>query len=79
MEKLEQTLGKLDQRQLVMSEEMRKFVHEIRASVGQSQSETHKHIQSVLADLARQTGALVGDSQTRVSRPLPLWVGSLRG
>ncbi len=61
IEKLEQTLGKLDQRQLVMNEEMRRFVHEIRATVGQSQSETHQQLQSLLADLARQTGLVVGD------------------
>ncbi|GFE90621.1 hypothetical protein GCM10011488_55750 [Steroidobacter agaridevorans] len=65
MEKLEHTLGKLDQRQLVMNEEMRKFVHEIRAAVGQSQSESHQQLQSLLADLSRQTGALVGDLSSK--------------
>jgi hypothetical protein len=61
MDKLEQTLTKLDQRQLVMNEEMRKFVHEIRAAVGQSQSESHQQLQALLSELARRTGALVGD------------------
>ena len=49
MEKLEHTLGKLDQRQLVMSEEMRKFVHEIRSIVGQSQTESQEQLKSLLA------------------------------
>jgi hypothetical protein len=71
LERLEQTLGKLDQRQLVMNEEMRKFVHEIRTAVGQSQAETQDQVRALLADLTRQTGAVIGGlsekSQSAVS------------
>lgn len=77
MEKLEHTLGKLDQRQLVMNEEMRKFVHEIRATVGQSQSETHQQLQSLLADLSRQTGALVGDLSSKSQSAVTAMGGQL--
>jgi ABC-type transporter Mla subunit MlaD len=61
LERLDETLHKLDQRQLIMSEEMRKFVHEIRTLVGQSQSESHAQLQKLLGDLAQQTTALIGD------------------
>ena len=77
MEKLEHTLGKLDQRQLVMNEEMRKFVHEIRAAVGQSQSETQQQLQSLLADLSRQTGALVGDLSSKSQSAVTAMNGQL--
>lgn len=77
MEKLEHTLGKLDQRQLVMNEEMRKFVHEIRASVGQSQAETHQQLQTLLADLSRQTGALVGDLSSKSQSAVTAMNGQL--
>jgi ABC-type transporter Mla subunit MlaD len=60
-ERLNETLHKLDQRQLVMTEEMRKFVHEIRSLVGESQTESHQRLQTLLTDLARQTGTLVGE------------------
>lgn len=71
IEKLEQSLGKLDHRQLVMNEEMRKFVHEIRDVVGQSQSETQQQVRTLLSDLLRQTDALVNGlsekSQTAIT------------
>jgi ABC-type transporter Mla subunit MlaD len=60
-ERLNETLHKLDQRQLVMTEEVRKFVHEIRSLVGESQTESHQRLQTLLTDLARQTGTLVGE------------------
>lgn len=60
-ERLNETLHRLDQRQLVMTEEMRKFVHEIRALVGESQTESHQRLQTLLTDLAQQTGTLVGE------------------
>lgn len=60
MEKLDETLHKLEQRQLVMTEEMRKFVQEIRTLVGESQTETHQELQKLLGQLAAQTTAAVG-------------------
>jgi len=77
IEKLEHTLGKLDQRQLVMNEEMRKFVHELRAAVGQSQSETQQQLQSMLADLSRHTGALVGDLSSKSQSAVTAMNGQL--
>jgi hypothetical protein len=61
MDRLSDTLHKLDQRQLVMTEEVRKFVHEIRSVVGESQTESHRELQSLLAALKHQTGSLVAD------------------
>jgi hypothetical protein len=61
MERLEQTLHKLDQRQLVMNEEFRKFVQEIRTSLGQSQSESHQQLKKLLQELADSTGVVVRD------------------
>lgn len=61
IDKLEHTLGKLDQHQLVMNEEMRKFVQEIRTVVSQTNADSQQQLQSLLSDLARQTGALIGD------------------
>lgn len=60
-EKLNETLHKLDQRQLVMTEEVRKFVHEIRSLVGESQIESHHRLQALLTDLAQHTGTLVSE------------------
>jgi ABC-type transporter Mla subunit MlaD len=60
-ERLNETLHKLDQRQLVMTEEVRKFVHEIRSLVGESQTESHHRLQTLLTDLAQQTGTLVSE------------------
>ena len=65
MEKLNETLHKLDQRQLVMTEEMRKFVQEIRTLVGESQTESHKELQKLLGELAAQTTAAVGSLSER--------------
>lgn len=65
LERLNETLHKLDQRQLIMTEEMRKFVHEIRTLVGQSQSESHTQLQKLLGDLAQQTTSLIGDLTNR--------------
>jgi ABC-type transporter Mla subunit MlaD len=69
-ERLAETLHRLDQRQLVVNEEMRKFVHEIRSLVGESQAASHHELQRLLTDLARQASSLVGDlsqkSQTAV-------------
>ena len=79
IEKLEHTLGKLDQRQLVMNEEMRKFVHEIRTTVGQSQSETQQQLQTLLTDLARQTGSLVGDLSDKSQSAVTAMNGQLEG
>jgi len=61
IERLSETLHKLDQRQLVMTEEMRKFVHEIRSVVGESQTESHRELQKLLGELKQQTGSLVSD------------------
>ena len=56
-----EAVRKLESRQAVMNEEMRKFVQGIRDLVSQSQSETASHLQTMLADLATSAGMLVGD------------------
>lgn len=61
IEKLELTLHKLDQRQLVTTEEMRKFVQEIRGLIGQTQTESHQQIQKLLSDISAHSSALVTD------------------
>src|SRR5699024_2158561 len=58
-ERLSETLHKLDQRQLVMTEEIRKFVYEIRATVGESQAASHRGLQNLLVELKQQTGSFV--------------------
>ena len=63
--RLAETLHKLDQRQLVMNEEMRKFVHEIRAVVGESQNESHRELRKLLGELSEKTGGLVTDLSNR--------------
>jgi ABC-type transporter Mla subunit MlaD len=65
LERLNETLRKLDQRQLVMTEEMKKFVQEIRTLVGQSQTESHAQLQKLLVELAQQTGTLIGNLTDR--------------
>jgi len=60
MQKLAETLHKLDHRQLVANEEMRKFVQEIRASVGESQAESQQQLQALLRDMGEHAGGLVG-------------------
>lgn len=60
MEKLNETLRKLNQRQLVMTEEMKKFIQEIRGLIGQTQTETHEQTKNLLEDLATRVGAAVG-------------------
>jgi ABC-type transporter Mla subunit MlaD len=79
MEKLEQSLGKLDHRQLVMNEEMRKFVHEIRSVVGQSQTETQQQVQVMLTDLARQTSALVSGLSEKSQEAVSTMGGQVDG
>jgi len=61
LERLNETLHKLDQRQLVMTEEMRKFVQEIRGLVGQSQTESHAQLQRMLGELGQHTSSLIGE------------------
>ena len=56
-----EAVRKLESRQAVMNEEMRKFVQGIRDLVSQSQSEAASHLQTVLADLATSAGMLVGN------------------
>jgi SMC interacting uncharacterized protein involved in chromosome segregation len=58
---LSEAVRKLESRQTVMNEDMRKFVQEIRNLVSQSQSEAAAHLQKTLADLATSAGMLVGD------------------
>lgn len=79
MEKLEQTLGKLDQRQLVMNEEMRKFVHEIRTTVLQSQSESQKELQALVSNLSRHAGALVGELSDKSQSAVVAMSGQMEG
>lgn len=54
-------IRKLESRQAVMNEEMRKFVQDIRSLVSQSQTESATQLQSMLSDLATSAGMLVGD------------------
>lgn len=54
-------IRKLESRQAVMNEEMRKFVQDIRTLVSQSQTESATQLQSMLSDLATSAGMLVGD------------------
>jgi hypothetical protein len=64
-ERLAETLHKLDQRQLVMTEEIRKFVHEIRVAVGDSQSESHRELQKLLGDMTQKASDLVDGLSNR--------------
>lgn len=79
MEKLEHSLDKLDQRQLVMNEEMRKFVQEIRTVVGQTNADNQQQLRSLLSDLARQTGALVGDLSQKSQSAVAAIGGQVEG
>jgi hypothetical protein len=60
-----EAVRKLESRQAVMNEEMRKFVLGIRDLVSQSQTEAASHLQAVLADLATSAGMLVGDMSSQ--------------
>jgi methyl-accepting chemotaxis protein len=60
-DRLSETLEKLDQRQLVMTEEMRKFVQEIRSLVAQTQTESQAEVQKLLSDLGKHTASLIAD------------------
>lgn len=76
---LSDALGKLDSRQRVMNEEMRKFVTEIRTLVSQSQVETSEHLQKVLGDLAQQAESLVGDLSARSQQHVEAMGGQVEG
>lgn len=56
-----EAMRKLESRQAVMNEEMRKFVQDIRTLVSQSQTESAAQLQNMLSDLATGAGMLVGD------------------
>lgn len=56
-----EAIRKLESRQAVMNEEMRKFVQDIRTLVSQSQTESAAQLQGMLSDLATSAGMLVGD------------------
>ena len=56
-----EAVRKLESRQAVMNEEMKKFVGDIRDLVKGSQSDTSAHLNTILAELSATAGALVGD------------------
>lgn len=59
-EQMADSLSKLESRQKVMNEEMRKFVNELRETVQKTQAETSTHLSTALQDLANQATSLVG-------------------
>jgi hypothetical protein len=61
MVRLSEALHKLDQRRIVMTEEMRKSVQEIRALVSVSQTDSRAELQKLIGEMKRQTGGLVAD------------------
>jgi ABC-type transporter Mla subunit MlaD len=76
---LTDALGKMDSRQRVMNEEMRKFVTDIRTLVSQSQSETSEHLHNVLRDLAQQAESLVGELSARSQQHVETMGGQVEG
>lgn len=76
---LMEALGKLESRQKVMNEEMRKFVTEIRTVVSQSQSESAEHLQRVLGDLAQQASTLVGNLSAQSHQHVEAMGGQVEG
>jgi hypothetical protein len=77
--RLSDALGKLEARQTVMNEEMRKFVTEIRTLVSQSQTETSAHLQKVLGNFAQEASVLVGDLSSRSKQHVESMGGQVEG
>jgi hypothetical protein len=59
-ERVAETLHKLDQRQLVINEEVRRFAGEIRSVIGQSHA-SHRELQGLLSALSDKVTTVIGE------------------